>query len=42
MVWPWAATSGRHTLEVRATDGTGAPQTKRRTGVFPNGATGWD
>ena len=25
-VWPWEATPGRHTLEVRATDGTGATQ----------------
>jgi DMSO/TMAO reductase YedYZ molybdopterin-dependent catalytic subunit len=41
-VWAWDATPGLHTLQVRATDGTGATQTSRRTGVFPSGATGWD
>ena len=41
-VWPWDATPGLHQLQVRATDGTGATQPARRTGVFPNGATGWD
>ncbi|MER7823209.1 molybdopterin-dependent oxidoreductase [Streptomyces sp. NPDC096097] len=40
-VWPWQATAGRHTLEVRATDGTGAVQTGVRTGTVPDGATGW-
>ncbi|MEU6014128.1 molybdopterin-dependent oxidoreductase [Streptomyces sp. NPDC047515] len=40
-VWEWPATSGRHTLEVRATDGTGATQTGDRVGTVPNGATGW-
>ncbi|MGW0753919.1 molybdopterin-dependent oxidoreductase [Streptomyces sp. NPDC002587] len=40
-VWPWQATAGRHTLEVRATDGTGTPQTGERTGTLPDGATGW-
>lgn len=40
-VWEWPATSGRHTLEVRATDGTGATQTGRRTDTVPDGATGW-
>ncbi|MER5363427.1 molybdopterin-dependent oxidoreductase [Streptomyces sp. NPDC002785] len=40
-VWEWQAASGRHTLEVRATDGTGATQTGRRAGTVPNGATGW-
>ncbi|MER5366907.1 molybdopterin-dependent oxidoreductase [Streptomyces sp. NPDC002722] len=39
-VWEWPATSGRHTLEVRATDGTGATQTGRRAGTVPDGATG--
>lgn len=29
------------TLEVRATDGTGTPQTGERTGTLPDGATGW-
>ncbi|WP_327270720.1 molybdopterin-dependent oxidoreductase [Streptomyces sp. NBC_01218] len=40
-VWEWPATSGHHTLEVRATDGTGATQTADRTGTVPDGATGW-
>ncbi|MGW1105225.1 molybdopterin-dependent oxidoreductase [Streptomyces sp. NPDC002540] len=40
-VWEWPATSGRHTLEVRATDGTGATQTGDRFGTVPDGATGW-
>ncbi|MFJ4859766.1 molybdopterin-dependent oxidoreductase [Streptomyces sp. NPDC088748] len=40
-VWPWEATPGPHTLEVRATDGTGALQTGTRTGTVPDGATGW-
>ncbi|MFE4335168.1 molybdopterin-dependent oxidoreductase [Streptomyces sp. NPDC056831] len=40
-VWEWPAASGRHTLEVRATDGTGATQTGDRVGTVPNGATGW-
>ena len=41
-VWAWDAPSGLHTLQVRATDGTGAVQTKSEAGVFPSGATGWD
>ena len=41
-VWAWDATPGLHQLQVRATDGTGATQTTRRTGVFPSGATGQD
>lgn len=40
-VWFWEAAPGRHTLEVRATDGTGAVQTGVRTGTVPDGATGW-
>nr|WP_107407637.1 molybdopterin-dependent oxidoreductase [Streptomyces griseus] len=40
-VWEWPATSGHHTLEVRATDGTGATQTGKRVGTVPDGATGW-
>ncbi|MGQ4514509.1 molybdopterin-dependent oxidoreductase [Streptomyces sp. DW26H14] len=40
-VWPWNATSGSHTLEVRATDRTGYTQTDKRVGTVPNGATGW-
>ncbi|MEV6686154.1 molybdopterin-dependent oxidoreductase [Streptomyces sp. NPDC051130] len=40
-LWPWEATPGRHTLEVRATDRTGAVQTGERRGTVPDGATGW-
>jgi DMSO/TMAO reductase YedYZ molybdopterin-dependent catalytic subunit len=40
--WAWDAPPGLHTLQVRATDGTGATQTSSRAGVFPSGATGWD
>lgn len=32
---------GRHTLTVRATDGTGAVQTSQRVPPIPNGASGW-
>ncbi|MFE9259030.1 molybdopterin-dependent oxidoreductase [Streptomyces sp. NPDC006879] len=38
---PWKATSGGHTLTVRATDGTGAVQTEKRTRTIPDGASGW-
>ncbi len=40
-VWEWDATPGSHTLEVRATDSTGAVQPERRTPPYPRGATGW-
>ncbi|WP_405668436.1 molybdopterin-dependent oxidoreductase [Streptomyces sp. NBC_01166] len=40
-VWEWPATTGHHTLEVRATDRTGVTQTDRRVGTVPDGATGW-
>lgn len=40
-VWEWPATTGHHTLEVRATDRTGATQTGERVGTVPDGATGW-
>ncbi|WP_328911325.1 molybdopterin-dependent oxidoreductase [Streptomyces sp. NBC_00234] len=40
-VWEWPATTGSHTLEVRATDRTGATQTDERVGTVPDGATGW-
>ncbi|MGV9595783.1 molybdopterin-dependent oxidoreductase [Streptosporangium sandarakinum] len=36
----WDAVRGRHTIEVRATDATGHPQTARRAPVTPDGATG--
>jgi DMSO/TMAO reductase YedYZ molybdopterin-dependent catalytic subunit len=32
---------GDHTIEVRATDGTGTPQTEHRAPPRPDGATGW-
>jgi DMSO/TMAO reductase YedYZ molybdopterin-dependent catalytic subunit len=37
----WEATPGRHTLRVRATDGTGSGQTGRRAAPLPDGSTGW-
>ncbi len=40
-VWLWEATAGPHTLEVRATDGSGTVQTGVRRGTVPDGATGW-
>jgi DMSO/TMAO reductase YedYZ molybdopterin-dependent catalytic subunit len=40
-VFQWDATSGLHTIEVRATDKTGYVQTETRVGDLPNGATGW-
>ncbi|MEU9099947.1 molybdopterin-dependent oxidoreductase [Streptomyces sp. NPDC048361] len=38
---PWKATSGGHTLTVRATDRTGLTQTEQRTPTIPDGASGW-
>ncbi|QGG43133.1 molybdopterin-dependent oxidoreductase [Aeromicrobium yanjiei] len=38
----WDADEGRHSLEVRATGKDGVPQTARRAGVLPDGATGYD
>lgn len=40
-VWTWDAPPGSHTIEVRATDRTGATQPERRADPFPSGATGW-
>jgi hypothetical protein len=40
-VWPWDATPGEHTLEVRATDRDGRTQPEHRVGTVPDGATGW-
>jgi DMSO/TMAO reductase YedYZ molybdopterin-dependent catalytic subunit len=37
----WEATTGRHDLTVRATDGTGEVQTNERADPFPGGASGW-
>jgi DMSO/TMAO reductase YedYZ molybdopterin-dependent catalytic subunit len=39
-VYDWPATSGNHTLSVRATDGNGEVQTDRVTGAAPDGARG--
>ncbi|WP_449061165.1 molybdopterin-dependent oxidoreductase [Planomonospora algeriensis] len=36
----WDATTGEHTIEVRATDATGHTQTAARAPVAPDGATG--
>jgi DMSO/TMAO reductase YedYZ molybdopterin-dependent catalytic subunit len=38
----WDATSGDHTIEVRATDASGFTQREKRVDVVPNGAEGWD
>ena len=38
----WKATSGTHTVQSRATDGTGAVQTANVQDVLPDGATGYD
>ncbi len=37
----WDAASGSHSVEVRATDTTGAPQTSDEAPPAPDGATGW-
>ncbi len=37
---PWDATSGQHTLAVRATDLSGAVQTDQRATPFPDGSSG--
>jgi DMSO/TMAO reductase YedYZ molybdopterin-dependent catalytic subunit len=36
----WEAKPGSHQIRVRATDSSGEPQTDRRQGTFPRGATG--
>jgi len=40
-VFPWEATTGTHTLEVRATDASGFTQSENRVDVIPDGAEGW-
>ena len=40
-MWLWQATTGTHTVEVRATDGTGAVQTDQQVSAGPGGATGY-
>jgi len=37
----WEATSGSHTLAVRATDRDGRLQEQKRAPIAPNGSTGW-
>lgn len=37
----WDATSGSHTIAVRATDATGFTQSGDEVGVIPDGAEGW-
>ena len=37
----WDATPGRHTLTVRAVDGSGETQTETRADIVPDGASGW-
>jgi DMSO/TMAO reductase YedYZ molybdopterin-dependent catalytic subunit len=41
-VFDWDATPGQHTVQVRATDGTGAVQAQAPTPPAPDGARGWD
>ncbi|QJU55159.1 molybdopterin-dependent oxidoreductase [Herbiconiux sp. KACC 21604] len=41
-LYPWEATSGSHTLSVRATDASGYTQTSDQAPPAPDGATGWD
>lgn len=40
-VWRWEATRGKHSLQVRATDATGAVQTSVEAPPAPDGASGW-
>ena len=37
----WQSTSGKHTIQVRATDKSGYTQTETVTNIAPDGATGW-
>ncbi len=39
--WTWAAQTGPHRLEVRATDSTGETQASERVPIAPDGSTGW-
>ena len=41
-VYDWAATPGRYTIQVRATDGAGETQIEQRSRPAPDGARGWD
>lgn len=39
--YDWPPSQGRHTVRVRATDGTGALQIEEQSGARPDGATGY-
>ena len=41
-LYRWTATSGTHTIEVRAADGSGALQSATPSAPFPSGARGYD
>jgi DMSO/TMAO reductase YedYZ molybdopterin-dependent catalytic subunit len=41
-VYRWDATKGSHSVQVRATDKTGAVQPSKHVSPAPNGAEGWD
>jgi DMSO/TMAO reductase YedYZ molybdopterin-dependent catalytic subunit len=41
-MWAWDAQPGLHSIQVRATDNTGATQPSTRAQPFPSGASGWD
>jgi DMSO/TMAO reductase YedYZ molybdopterin-dependent catalytic subunit len=38
---PWSATSGKHSIRVRATNAKGEVQTEEQADPAPDGATGW-
>jgi DMSO/TMAO reductase YedYZ molybdopterin-dependent catalytic subunit len=40
-VFDWTATTGSHTIAVRATDRSGQTQPEQREKPFPSGSTGW-
>jgi DMSO/TMAO reductase YedYZ molybdopterin-dependent catalytic subunit len=40
-LYPWDAPSGNHSIQVRATDGTGTVQPDNQTPPFPDGARGY-
>jgi DMSO/TMAO reductase YedYZ molybdopterin-dependent catalytic subunit len=40
-IYPWIPEPGTYSLQVRATDGTGAVQAAEETDTYPNGATGY-
>jgi hypothetical protein len=40
-IYDWDASSGQHTIKVRATDGNGETQTEKEAPPIPSGATGY-